>query len=163
MVEEILKRVEANDAVAMGMLGSYYYIGYSGLQQDHNKAIELWTQAADLGSKKAQISLYDVYEYSDLGDKRKANFHLEAAAMAGHEGARNDIGHLEFLQFNNTDQAIKHWIIAASAGSYLAMHNLLLAFKQGRVSRETIDPTLTAYNTSCGEMRSAARDAFFVS
>ena len=29
-------------------------------------------------------------------------------------------------------------------------------------SRETIDPTLTAYNTSCGEMRSEARDAFFV-
>ena len=161
MVEEILKRVEANDAVGMGMLGSYYCHGYLGLQQDHNKAIELWTQAADLGSKKAHISLYDVYEYSDLGDKRKAKFHLEAAAMAGHEGARNDIGHLEFLQFNNTDRAIKHWIIAAyyyywiiaaSAGSYLAMHNLLVALKEGRVSRETIDPTLTAYNTSCGEM-----------
>ena len=83
--------------------------------------------------------------------------------MAGHEGARNDIGHLEFLQFNNTDRAIKHWIIAASAGSYLAiMHNLLVALKEILVSRETIDPTLTAYNTSCGEMRSEARDAFFV-
>ena len=162
MVEEILKRVEANDAVGMGMLGSYYCHGYLGLQQDHNKAIELWTRAADLGSKKAHISLYDVYEYSDLGDTRKAKFYLEAAAMAGHEGARNDIGHLEFLQFNNTDRAIKHWIIAASAGSYLAMHNLLVALKEGRVSRETIDPTLTAYNTSCGEMRSEARDAFFV-
>ena len=68
MVEEILKRVEANDAVRMGMLGSYYCHGYLGLQQDHNKAIELWTRAADLGSKKAHISLYDVYEYSDLGD-----------------------------------------------------------------------------------------------
>jgi hypothetical protein len=51
---------------------------------------------------------------------KKAKFHLEAMAMAGHEGARNNIGHLEFLQLNNTDQAIKHWIIAASAGSYLA-------------------------------------------
>ena len=44
LVEEILKRVEANDAVAMGMLGSYYYHGELGLQQDHNKAIELWTR-----------------------------------------------------------------------------------------------------------------------
>jgi hypothetical protein len=34
---------------------------------------------------------------------KKAKFHLEAAAMAGHEGARSNIGHLEFLQFNNTD------------------------------------------------------------
>ena len=97
MVEEIL-RVEANDAVAMGMLGSYYYHyhgGELGLQQDHNKAIELWTRAADLGCSKAHISLSDEYEYSDLGDMRKAKFHLEAAAMAGHEGARNDIGHLD--------------------------------------------------------------------
>ena len=97
MVEEIL-RVEANDAVAMGMLGSYYYHyhgGELGLQQDHNKAIELWTRAADLGCSKAHISLSDEYEYSDLGDMRKAKFHLEAAAMAGHEGARNDIGLLD--------------------------------------------------------------------
>lgn len=41
MVEEILKQVEANDVVAVGMLGSYYYHGYLGLQQDHKKAIEL--------------------------------------------------------------------------------------------------------------------------
>ena len=59
MVEEIMKRVEANDAVAMGMLGSYYNYGQLGLQQDHNKAIELWTRAADLGCSKALINLSD--------------------------------------------------------------------------------------------------------
>jgi hypothetical protein len=52
MVEEIMKRVEANDAIAMGMLGSYYNHGQIGLQQDHNKAIELWTQSADLGCRR---------------------------------------------------------------------------------------------------------------
>jgi len=34
-----------------------------------------------------------------------------------------------FLQFNNTNLAIKNLIIAASAGSYLAMHNLQTAFE----------------------------------
>ena len=34
------------------------------------------------------------YEYQELGDMKKAKFYLEAAAMAGHEGARNNIGHL---------------------------------------------------------------------
>jgi hypothetical protein len=57
-------------------------------------------------------------------------------------------------------------IIAASAGSYLAMScitSIVASLKEGRVSRETIDPTLTAYNTSCGEMRSeASRDAFLL-
>jgi hypothetical protein len=36
MLEEIMKRVEANDAIAMGMLASYYNHGQLGLQQDHN-------------------------------------------------------------------------------------------------------------------------------
>jgi hypothetical protein len=95
---------------------------------------------------------------------KKAKFHLEAAAMAGHEGARNHIGYLEFLQFNNTDRAIKHWIIAASAGEYLAMNALRSCFENDiDIDRESLDSTLTAYNTSCGEMRSEARDAFICS
>jgi TPR repeat protein len=98
-------------------------------------------------------------EYRDLGDLKKAKFHLEAAAMAGHEGARSNIGHLEFLQFNNTDRAIKYWIIAASTGDYKAMQCLLIAFNQGLTSRAIIDATLTAYNTSCAGMRSDSRDA----
>jgi hypothetical protein len=38
------------------------------------------------------------------------------------------------------------------------MHELKTLFEQGYVSRESIDSTLTAYNNSCAEMRSEARD-----
>jgi hypothetical protein len=55
---------------------------------------------------------------------------------------------------------VKHWMIAASAGDYQAMNNCLIAFKQGLVSRDAMDSTLTAYNNSCVEMRSDARHAF---
>jgi TPR repeat protein len=89
---------------------------------------------------------------------KKAKFHFEAAAMAGHKGARFDLGSLEFND-GNKDQAIKHWIVAASAGHYQAMRHLKLCFEKGRVSRESIDSTLAAYNNSCTEMRSKARDA----
>ena len=89
---------------------------------------------------------------------KKAKFHWEAAAMAGHEVARSNIGSIEGNS-GNTERAVKHWIIAASAGSFSAMHNLLVAFNEGLVSRESIDSTLTAYNNSCAEMRSKARDA----
>jgi hypothetical protein len=34
------------------------------------------------------------------------------------------------------------------------------SFDQGCVSRESIDSTLAAYNNSCAEFRSEARDAF---
>jgi hypothetical protein len=39
------------------------------------------------------------------------------------------------------------------------MHSLLICFKQGVISGESIDSTLIAYNNSCAKMRSEARDA----
>jgi hypothetical protein len=79
--------------------------------------------------------------------------------MAGNEVARFKLGLMEGIS-GNMGQAFKHWMIAASAGEYnYAMNNMLVAFNQGLASRATIDATLTAYNTSCAEMRSDARDA----
>ena len=78
--------------------------------------------------------------------------------MAGHEAARYNLGCMEYKS-GNMGRAVKHWTIAASAGSHHAMKNLLIAFNQGLTSRATIDATLTAYNNSCVEMRSEARDA----
>jgi hypothetical protein len=119
-------------------------------------------RAAELGFSESHNYLGMHYYHGE--NWKKAKFHLEAAAMAGHEGARNHIGYLEFLQFNNTDQAIKHWIIAASAGEYLAMNALRSCFENDiDIDRESLDSTLTAYNTSCGEMKSEARDAFICS
>jgi hypothetical protein len=63
-------------------------------------------------------------------------------------------------QSGNMERAVKHFMIAASAGECQAMDNLLIAFKQGLVSRNVMDSTLTAYNNACAEMRSEARDAF---
>ena len=83
--------------------------------------------------------------------------------MAGREGARNNIGVME-ANSGNMEQAIKHWIIAASAGSYLAMNAMRSCFQNGiDIDRESLNSTLTAYNTSCGQMRSEARDAFICS
>jgi TPR repeat protein len=56
-VEELMKRMTANDAGAMCLLGSYYYFGERGLLQHQEKAKELWTQAAELGSSQAHFQL----------------------------------------------------------------------------------------------------------
>jgi TPR repeat protein len=156
-VEELMKRVEANDAGSMMVLGSHYYHGKLGLLQDREKAIELWTQAADLGSSQAHYQLGCTYD--EGGDSKKGKFHFEAAAMAGHEIARHNLGYME-AQSGNMGQAVKHWMIAASAGHYGAMKNLLIAFNQGVSSRAQIDSTLEAYNNSCAEVRSEARDKY---
>ena len=113
--------------------------------------MELWKQSSDLGFTKAHCQMGS--EYEKEGDSKKAKFHTEAAAMAGHEDARHILGMME-LQSGNVERAVKHWKIAASAGDYDAMHSLLW------FSRNAINSTLTAYNNSCAEMRSEARDAY---
>jgi TPR repeat protein len=82
LVGEVMKRVKVNDAASIGVLANFYHNGRVGLQQDHNKAIELWIRAAELGWSKAHCYLAEV---CDEGDMKKAKFHLEAAAMAGNE------------------------------------------------------------------------------
>jgi TPR repeat protein len=72
--------------------------------------------------------------------------------MAGHELARCNLGNME-AKSGNIERALKHWMIAASAGDFGAMHNLLAALWHGHISRESIDSTLEAYNSCCVEMQ----------
>jgi hypothetical protein len=58
------------------------------------------------------------------------------------------------------ERAVKHWTIATTAGDYTAMQELRKLFEKGAVGRESMDSTLAAYNNSCVEMRSEARDAY---
>ena len=157
MVAEMMKRMEVNDAASIRMLANCYYNGYHGLQQDHSKAMELYARAANLGWGKAHCYLGNAYYKG--GNMKKAKFHLEAAAMAGNEVARYNLGGLE-ARSGNIERAIDHLRIAASAGHYNAMYQLKLLFEGGDVSRESVDSTLVAYNNSCAEVRSEARDAY---
>ena len=156
-VAEMMKRVDANDACAIYVLGSYYYQGDLGLLQDREKAKELWTQAVRLGHSQAHFYLGRKYREEE-GDLKKAKLHYEAAAMAGHEVARNNLGTME-NNSGNIERAVKHWMIAASSGEYRAMNSLIIAFKRGYICRDAIETVLTAYNNSCAEMRSEGRDA----
>jgi len=151
-----MKRVGANDAASICLLAGSYYQGLNGFQQDQTKAMELYSRAADLGCSEAHNELGGIYH--DGGNLKKAKFHYEDAAMAGNELARMNLGGSEYNS-GNIERAVKHYTIAASAGDYTAMQTLRTFFDQGAVSRESIDSTLTAYNNSCAEMRSEARDA----
>ena len=147
-IEELMKRVGANDAGAIYVLGSYYYHGQIGLQRDLKKAMDLWTRAAELGSSQGHFSLGNEYRQEGAGNLKKVKFHYEAAAMAGHEVARYLLGTIEEM-FGNMERAVKHWMIATSAGSHHALHHLQQVFEKGLVSRDEMDSILTAYNNSC--------------
>ena len=149
--------MEANDADSICLLANSYDNGTNGFPQDHTKAIEFYAKAADLGHSEAHNHLADIYY--EGGDMKKAKFHYEAAAMAGHEIARYMLGEME-IESGNMERAVKHCTISAPAGCYSAMYVMITLVKKGYVSRESIDSTLAAYNNSCSELRSEARDAY---
>jgi TPR repeat protein len=60
-VEGIMKWVEVNDAVAIYVIGNYYD-GSGGLQQDLEKAMELYARAAELDNRKASYNLACIYD-----------------------------------------------------------------------------------------------------
>jgi len=76
------------------------------------------------------------YENYEEGDLKKAKFHNEVAAMAGHEEARYNLGVMEAKLLNL--QRAKRLTIAASAGSYLAMHALVTLFSPGVDNRDSL-------------------------
>jgi hypothetical protein len=55
MAGELMKRVAANDADSICVLAGNYQHGRRGFQQDHAKAMELYTRAANLGYSQAHI------------------------------------------------------------------------------------------------------------
>jgi hypothetical protein len=71
----------------------YYHHGRGAVQQDQTKSMELYAMAAELGSSNAHYHLG--IEYHQRGDSKKATFHYETAAMAGHELARCNLGNME--------------------------------------------------------------------
>jgi TPR repeat protein len=80
-VEEMMKRVEANDAGSVYQLANDYYHGDLGLLQDRAKGVELWKQAAKLGSSHAHFHLGNEYKLG--GDMKKAKFHCYVRARSG--------------------------------------------------------------------------------
>ena len=69
--------------------------------------MELWSQAAALGSSMAHFHLGTNYHRE--GDLTKAKFHYEAAAMAGNEMARFNLGCMDY-ELGNRERAVKNWM-----------------------------------------------------
>ena len=123
----LYKRIESGDANAHIVLGECYKDGNSGLTQDANKTMELWTQAAELGSIDAHYNLGHSYYHGLNGIRNvnmgKAKHHLELAIIGGSISGRNTLGIIE-ANNGNMHRAMKHWMVAATAGCETSMENV---------------------------------------
>ena len=110
-------RVAKKDPEAIYHLGGKYLQGGLGLQKDARKAVELWTEAAELGSIEALNNLGVLY-YTGEGvqqDMAKAADFYEKAAMQGHVKSRHSLGIVE-EEKGNYDNAVSHFLISAKMG-----------------------------------------------
>jgi len=160
-IKRFKKRMKLNDADAFYHLGLEYRNGNKGLPQDYEKAIELYSKAAELGSLRADYNLAVLYMKGQVTeqDMDKAIHHYEQAAIGGHEVARYILGMLE-EEDGNLDRAMKHFVIAAKSGEERSLKKVGEGYKDGHVTKDEYASTLRAYQHSCDEMKSEDRSKY---
>ena len=152
--EQTMKRVDANDPVALSHQGSDEYN-----KGNYHSAFELFTKAAELGNAWAHYNLALLYQKGKgvEKDKGKEIHHLEEAAIGGHPVARYSLGCHENDNFNGMI-AIKHWIIAATQGDDKSIKMLMEVFKQGFLEKEVLATALRAHKAAVDATKSPQRE-----
>jgi len=153
--ENIMKRIEANDPVAICQQGGKYYN-----KGDYCSAIEFFTKAAKLGDVIAHYKLACCYKlgHGVEKDEKKIYFHLEEAAIGGYHIARYNLGCYE-RRDNRIERAIKHFIIAANHGNGDALEVLRGEYAKGRISKENFAAALRAHQAAVDATKSPQREA----
>mmetsp|Transcript_34650 Transcript_34650/g.77758 ORF Transcript_34650/g.77758 Transcript_34650/m.77758 type:complete len:303 (+) Transcript_34650:289-1197(+) len=155
----VQKRVDAKDAAALKFLGDQYYYGYNGLLKNVQRAIELWREAAELGSIEAHVKLGSQYFDGEgvAQDMEKAFNHFEVAAKKGHLGARHNLG-LHEGKNGNYKRAVRHWLISAKMGCEKSLESMKGMFVGGIATKQQYASALKGYQAAMEEMKSHDRD-----
>ena len=152
-------RASKKDPAGIHFLGEQYYRGGMGLQKNVRKAVELWTEAAELGSLEALYNLGIVY-YNGEGvqeDKAKGAQFREKAAMRGHVQCRHDLG-CDEGEKGNFGRAVRHFLISAKMGHTDSLETIKKFCMAGLATKEQYAEALKGYQDAVEEMKSHDRD-----
>jgi tetratricopeptide (TPR) repeat protein len=154
IVQNLMKRVKANDPVALTEVGKTRYG-----EGDYERAFEYFTKAAAFGDAEAHYKLSIMYEFGEgVGkDKKKEVYHLEEAVMGGHPVARYNLGVEEKIN-GRMDRAVKHFIITAKLGDDPALEVVKQSFIEGLVSKEDFEAALRGHQAAVDATKSEQRE-----
>ncbi|EJK76904.1 hypothetical protein THAOC_01307 [Thalassiosira oceanica] len=155
----VQKRVRKGDAEAMKHLGDKYFYGRLGLPKDVPRAIELWTEAAELGSVDAHYNLGFMY-YRGEGveeDKPRGICYWQQAAIKGHVFSRQSLGIAEFKR-GNYELAMQHWMISAKMGYEDSLNAIKGMFMRDEATKAHYAEALRGYGDAVEEMKSHQRE-----
>ena len=159
IIKRYEKRMELNDGRAVFSVGSYYARGLLGLRPNQAKALELWRQAAELGSAEAYYGIACCYKFGRgvERDEKMAMHYTELAAMSGDLAARYNLGGVE-EELGNMDRALKHYMIAAKDGDSNSLEGIKLMYKCGHATKDDYAKALSLYQAYLNEVKSDQRD-----
>ena len=151
--ERRMKRVEANDPVAMNEEGSCCYN-----KGDYDGAFDYFSKAAKLGYAESHYHLACLYRDGEGVEKDKGEEirHMEEAAIGGHPKARYNLGRHE-LTNGNLGRSTKHLVISAAQGFDDSIKSLMKAFKLGLVKKEVLAAALRAHKAAVDATKSPQR------
>ena len=155
----IQARVKKKDPGAIYHLGVKYCHGMLGLQKDMRRGVELYTEAAELGSTEALFSLGVAHYFGEGFQKDEAaalEFHKKAA-MRGHVESRHNLGCVE-ADKGSYDRAVRHWLISAKLGYTDSLETIKKLFMGGDATKEQYAEALRGYQDAVEEMKSHDRD-----
>ncbi|EJK46671.1 hypothetical protein THAOC_34652 [Thalassiosira oceanica] len=159
LIPQLQKRADAKDPTALEALGEQYSYGKCGLEKDVPRAIELWSEAAGLGSQNAHFYLGIRYFEGDgvPRDAAKVVYHWEKAAMQGHVKARHNLGSHEHRN-GNYERAVRHWLISAKMGCEKSLESMKGMFVGGIATKQQYTDALKGYQIALEEVKSLDRD-----
>ncbi|EJK54879.1 hypothetical protein THAOC_25455 [Thalassiosira oceanica] len=155
----IQTRVKKKDPEAIKFLGGQYFGGKLGLEKDTARAVELLTEAAELGSAEACYDLGAAYSRGigvDQDVERGARLY-EKAAMRGHVQARHNLGGYE-CDRGNYGRAVRHFLISAKNGFPDSLKEIKGMFTHGLTTKSQYAEALKGYQDALEEMKSPERE-----
>ena len=152
--KRVMKRVKANDPVAMSQVGETYYD-----EGDYGAAFEYLTKAAGFEDAAAHFKLGCMYSKGEgvQKDEEKMVYHWEMAAIGGHPMARHLLAIIE-EDNGNMERAVKHYIIAANLGHDNSLKAVEGGFADGLVSKVDYAAALRGHQAAIDATKSAQRE-----
>ena len=153
--KRLMKRVEANDPVALWQMGTI-----CSIKKDYKGTFNYNKMAAELGDAEAHYDLSNMYQKGRgvEKDEKKKLYHLEEAAIRGHPNARYCLGFFEGRN-GRYERVVKHWIIAATQGHDESLKGLKDCYRNGLVSKDDFAAALRSHQAAVNATKSPQREA----
>ena len=165
-IRQLQARCLLNDHTALTVMGKIYQMGKYETPKDYLKALDYWVRAVELGSPDASKDIGECY-FKGWGvseDMDRADFFLRVGALRGCIVARHNIGCSEYYRLGNHEIGIRHWKIAAEAGSQLSLDSLRTIYnadskQPGKelISKECMDSLYRVCHDAQEEVQSEER------